>query len=732
MILPTIPLPDYSDKSEDSEKGPDIPLPDYPDAIEVKPRTNFPLDQLLSDSDSNSELSAIEEETFEELLAYNKDGSRCVSPGKVSKSGSLDRAQSGLSPDTADKTYSIHSDNGNKTYSLHSNDERNRTFDLEEKDGKVSDRKSSRTSKDTLTFSSDDVMDILDKDMIGTVPELPLDEEKNRKEVDDNSKKEGKIDNEGSEKRNGIWTRDEKPSVETSKKPKMSEESSKGPNKMLESTKQKKTPEKFSERETKTVKQDRSSGKAGTVSTKTGGLPADRGGLSPDTVPLSPKAVSLSTKSRVQNVNASDKRPPAKQSPVATKDQPNVDARPERRKWAQKPENASKNKLDFAAGEEDIITNVEQLTDPVKLEEGSKENTDSPHGLLDAKDSAGYGSIEADIAKGGVDSKQGLLNLGEDLLPEAQRDLKQTQELQHNETPAVTDNGGGSASTLAPESQMGQANVSAYNDSDIDLELQELDDESSIKIPLTSVHDLYTLNAVDSFDDSALESESDYKPYFTPVGAHENAEKEAVEAQQTTEFGMGSIEKINGTAESNLDDNPTGFLSTGPVVDNKSITETPIYKDINSVEPVARSQGDNEKDNIMNENNEISNADTRSNHVESDTQSNNVRVFVALFSYDPITMSPNTEGVDEELTFNEGDLIKIFGDCDEDGFYFGELHDKRGFVPSNMVQEVSLGDFGNSFNIPPPPEDLSGDTEGNTSQENLDHESGKILLFNIL
>ena len=732
MILPTIPLPDYSDKSEDSEKGPDIPLPDYPDAIEVKPRTNFPLDQLLSDSDSNSELSAIEEETVEELLAYNKDGSRCVSPGKISKSTSLDRAQSGLSPDTADKTYSIHSDNGNKTYSLHSNEEKNRTFDLEEKDGKMSDKKSSRTSKDTLTFSSDDVMDLLDKDMIGAVPELPLDEEKNRKEVGDHSKKEGKIESEGSEKRSGTRARDEKPSVETSKKPQMSEDSRKVASKMLESTKKKKVPEKSSERESKTLKQDRSSGKAGTESAEIGGLPADKGELSRDTVPLSPKALALSAETRVQNVIECDKRPPAKQSPVATKDQPNVDAKLERRKWAHKPENVSKNKIDFAVGKEDIIAHAEQLGEPVRLEDGYVENTDSPHGLLDAKDNTAYGSIEADIAKSGADSKQELPNLGEDLLPEAQKDLKQTLELQHNETPAVTDNGSVFASNLAPESQMGQANVSAYNDSDIDVELQELDDESSIKIPLTSVHDLYTLNAVDSFDDSALESESDYKPYFTPVGAHENAEKEAFEAQQTTEFGMGSVENRNRTTESNFNDNATGFLSTGPVIDNESFTETPIYKDINSGEPVARSQGDNKKDNIMNGNNEISNTDTRSNHVDSDTQSNNVRVFVALFSYDPITMSPNTEGVDEELTFNEGDLIKIFGDCDEDGFYFGELHDKRGFVPSNMVQEVSLGDFGNSLNIPPPPEDLSGDTEENISQENLGHESGKIVLFAIM
>ena len=35
------------------------------------------------------------------------------------------------------------------------------------------------------------------------------------------------------------------------------------------------------------------------------------------------------------------------------------------------------------------------------------------------------------------------------------------------------------------------------------------------------------------------------------------------------------------------------------------------------------------------------------------------RIFIALFDYDPYTMSPNTEGADEELPFKEGQLIKV-------------------------------------------------------------------------
>jgi hypothetical protein len=35
------------------------------------------------------------------------------------------------------------------------------------------------------------------------------------------------------------------------------------------------------------------------------------------------------------------------------------------------------------------------------------------------------------------------------------------------------------------------------------------------------------------------------------------------------------------------------------------------------------------------------------------------RIFVALFDYDPPTMSPNPENCDEELPFREGQLIKV-------------------------------------------------------------------------
>ncbi|KAI4454747.1 rim binding protein-related [Holotrichia oblita] len=64
------------------------------------------------------------------------------------------------------------------------------------------------------------------------------------------------------------------------------------------------------------------------------------------------------------------------------------------------------------------------------------------------------------------------------------------------------------------------------------------------------------------------------------------------------------------------------------------------------------------------------------------------RWFVALFDYDPATMSPNPDACDEELPFTEGDSIKVWGDKDADGFYWGECRGRKGFVPHNMVMEV--------------------------------------------
>uniref|UniRef100_A0A8D3D3T2 RIMS-binding protein 2 n=2 Tax=Scophthalmus maximus TaxID=52904 RepID=A0A8D3D3T2_SCOMX len=68
------------------------------------------------------------------------------------------------------------------------------------------------------------------------------------------------------------------------------------------------------------------------------------------------------------------------------------------------------------------------------------------------------------------------------------------------------------------------------------------------------------------------------------------------------------------------------------------------------------------------------------------------RVFVALFDYDPMSMSPNPDAADEELPFKEGQIIKVFGNKDTDGFYRAQIRERVGLIPCNMVSEIQTED----------------------------------------
>uniref|UniRef100_A0A3B3TYA8 RIMS-binding protein 2 n=1 Tax=Poecilia latipinna TaxID=48699 RepID=A0A3B3TYA8_9TELE len=68
------------------------------------------------------------------------------------------------------------------------------------------------------------------------------------------------------------------------------------------------------------------------------------------------------------------------------------------------------------------------------------------------------------------------------------------------------------------------------------------------------------------------------------------------------------------------------------------------------------------------------------------------RIFVALFDYDPLSMSPNPDAADEELPFKEGQIIKVYGDKDTDGFYRGAIRGRMGLLPCNMVSEIRADD----------------------------------------
>ncbi|XP_053723184.1 RIMS-binding protein 2 isoform X2 [Synchiropus splendidus] len=79
-------------------------------------------------------------------------------------------------------------------------------------------------------------------------------------------------------------------------------------------------------------------------------------------------------------------------------------------------------------------------------------------------------------------------------------------------------------------------------------------------------------------------------------------------------------------------------------------------------------------------------------YYEESEPEENFRIFVALFDYDPLSMSPNPDAADEELPFKEGQIIRVYGDKDTDGFYRAELRGRMGLVPCNMVSEIRAED----------------------------------------
>ncbi len=64
-----------------------------------------------------------------------------------------------------------------------------------------------------------------------------------------------------------------------------------------------------------------------------------------------------------------------------------------------------------------------------------------------------------------------------------------------------------------------------------------------------------------------------------------------------------------------------------------------------------------------------------------------VKKMIALYDYDPHELSPNVD-LEVELPFRTGDVIYVYGDMDDDGFYLAELRGQRGLVPSNFLTEA--------------------------------------------
>ncbi|GIY26541.1 RIMS-binding protein 2 [Caerostris extrusa] len=66
------------------------------------------------------------------------------------------------------------------------------------------------------------------------------------------------------------------------------------------------------------------------------------------------------------------------------------------------------------------------------------------------------------------------------------------------------------------------------------------------------------------------------------------------------------------------------------------------------------------------------------------------RMFIAVYPYDPLTMSPNPSTAHEELSFHEGQIIKVYGEKDSDGYFYGEINGRVGYVPYKMVSELPM------------------------------------------
>ena len=47
--------------------------------------------------------------------------------------------------------------------------------------------------------------------------------------------------------------------------------------------------------------------------------------------------------------------------------------------------------------------------------------------------------------------------------------------------------------------------------------------------------------------------------------------------------------------------------------------------------------------------------------------------FMAVYDYNPETQSPNPERVKQEVAFRTGDVIVVYGDQRQDGYYFGKV-----------------------------------------------------------
>ena len=60
------------------------------------------------------------------------------------------------------------------------------------------------------------------------------------------------------------------------------------------------------------------------------------------------------------------------------------------------------------------------------------------------------------------------------------------------------------------------------------------------------------------------------------------------------------------------------------------------------------------------------------------------RLFTVKIDYDPAIMSTSINP-GAELALHQGDIVTVFGNVDENGYYVAEKNGRRGLVPSNIL-----------------------------------------------
>lgn len=63
------------------------------------------------------------------------------------------------------------------------------------------------------------------------------------------------------------------------------------------------------------------------------------------------------------------------------------------------------------------------------------------------------------------------------------------------------------------------------------------------------------------------------------------------------------------------------------------------------------------------------------------------RQYLGIYDYDPRKQSPRTD-TSQELAFNAGDSITIYGEERRDGYYYGSVDGQYGLIPSYFVEEI--------------------------------------------